>query len=171
MLPAQEETEHDLGIHIIFDGAVGDFVEILQSFLLRSTQANEGYRHLHAPGQASHDVIVSADDQLRVSEAKFNAHLRALTDTLPQLRDLWVIGADGHPIVSGTIYPMPDIDLSDRQYFRVHKNNEVQGVYISELLEARAADLRFFALSRKRVDQYGQFNGVTTIHYQGNFSE
>jgi two-component system NtrC family sensor kinase len=103
------------------------------------------------------------DDQLRVSEAKFNAHLRALTNTLPQLRDLWVIGADGRPIVSGTIYPMPDIDLSDRQYFRVHKNNEVHGVYISELLDARAADLRFFALSRKRLDQYGQFNGVTTI--------
>src|SRR5215212_5139276 len=103
------------------------------------------------------------DDQLRVGEAQYHAHLRALTDTLPQLRDLWVIGADGHPIVSGTVYPMPDIDLSDRQYFRVHKNNEVQGVYISELLEARAADLRFFALSRKRLDQYGQFNGVTTI--------
>jgi len=103
------------------------------------------------------------DDQLRVGEAQYHAHLRALTDTLPQLRDLWVIGADGHPIVSGTVYPMPDIDLSDRQYFRVHKNNEVQGLYISELLEARAADLRFFAISRKRVDRQGQFVGVTTI--------
>ena len=104
-----------------------------------------------------------SDDQLRVAEAQFHAHLRALTDTLPQLRDLWVIGADGHPIVSGTVYPMPDIDLSDRQYFTVHKNNEVQGFYISDVLEARAAELRFFAISRKRVNQYGQFAGVTTI--------
>jgi two-component system NtrC family sensor kinase len=58
---------------------------------------------------------------------------------------------------------MPDIDLSDRQYFTVHKNNEVEGFYISDVLDARAADLRFFAISRKRLDQYGSFAGVTTI--------
>jgi two-component system NtrC family sensor kinase len=104
------------------------------------------------------------DEQLRTSEAQYHAHLRALTDTLPQLRDLWVIGADGRPIVSGTVYPMPrDLDLSDRQYFSVHKNNEVQGLYISEVLDARAADLRFFAISRKRQDSAGKFGGVTTI--------
>jgi hypothetical protein len=56
-----------------------------------------------------------------------------------------------------------DLDLSDRQYFRVHKNNEVQGIYISEVLDARAADLRFFAISRRTQDIDRSFGGVTTI--------
>ena len=28
-----------------------------------------------------------------------------MTASLPQLRDLWIIGADGYPLVSGTVYP------------------------------------------------------------------
>ncbi len=63
----------------------------------------------------------TTDAEIRKHEAEFNARLKSVTDTLPQLRDLWVISAAGTPLVSGTVYPMPKIDLSDRDYFRVHK--------------------------------------------------
>ncbi|MEA2930285.1 MAG: hypothetical protein QOG38_2713, partial [Hyphomicrobiales bacterium] len=90
------------------------------------------------------------------------------TETMPQLADIWVIGADGHPLVSGTVYPMPrELDLSDRDYFRVHKNNEIQGVYVSDVVQARATNSRgrprFFSLTRKRLGPNGEFAGVTTI--------
>ena len=73
-----------------------------------------------------------------------------------------MIDGDGYPVVSGTVYPMPRIDLSDRDYFRVHKNNEVAGLHISEVLDARAANLSFFAVSRKR-EINGRFAGVTIV--------
>ena len=44
--------------------------------------------------------------------------LRAMTVSMPQLRDLWIIGTDGYPLVSGTVFPMPRIDLSDRELFQ-----------------------------------------------------
>ena len=47
----------------------------------------------------------------------------AMTTSLPQLRDLWIVGADGYPLVSGTVFPMPRIDLSDRNYFKAHRDN------------------------------------------------
>src|SRR5437764_4599335 len=109
-----------------------------------------------------------SDEQIRAFEQEYNAQLRTLTDTLPQLADIWLIDRDGHPLVSGTVYPIPkQLDLSDRAYFRVHKNNEVQGTYIDDVVTARATNERgnprFFALSRKRLGSTGQFAGVTTI--------
>ena len=67
------------------------------------------------------------------------------------------------PLVSGTVYPMPKIDLSDRDYFRAHKDNPNAGTYVSEVLKARAADTTFFTLSRRIRGQNGGFGGVTTI--------
>ena len=108
------------------------------------------------------------DAQIHAAEGDYNARLRGFTETMPQLADIWVIGADGHPLVSGTVYPMQrELDLSDRDYFRVHKNNEVDGVYVSDIVQARATNSRgrprFFSLTRKRVARTGAFAGVTTI--------
>ncbi|MGZ6007496.1 MAG: hypothetical protein ACXWKS_08570, partial [Rhizomicrobium sp.] len=62
----------------------------------------------------------ASDAQIRGSEADYNARLRSLTEMLPQLADIWLIDADGHPLVSGTVFPIPrQLDLSDRAYFSV----------------------------------------------------
>src|SRR6188474_1254910 len=68
-----------------------------------------------------------SDEQIRAFEVDYNAQLRTLTATLPQLADIWIIDRNGRPLATGTIFPVPaQLDLSDRAYFRVHKNNEVQ---------------------------------------------
>ena len=107
------------------------------------------------------------DEEIRAGEAVFHTRLKALTDTMPQLADLWVIDQAGRPLVSGTVFPMPALELADREYFQVHNTNTIEGTYIGEVVRARATNAqgrpRFFALSRKRVDRNGQFAGVTTI--------
>ncbi|MEI7805817.1 MAG: ATP-binding protein [Hyphomicrobiales bacterium] len=105
-----------------------------------------------------------SDDAIRANEAKFSARLRNLQQMLPQLRDLWVIGGDGRPLVAGTVYPMPrNLDLSDRRYFSAHKNNEVKDTFISQVIEARAANTNFFALTRRRLAKDGSFAGVYLV--------
>jgi two-component system NtrC family sensor kinase len=104
-----------------------------------------------------------SDEQIRANEASFSERLRAMTMSMPQLRDLWIVGADGQPLVSGTVFPMPRVDLSDRNYFKVHHDNLVKGPFVTEVLDARAAaNTRFFAISRKR-EIHGKFAGVTII--------
>jgi two-component system NtrC family sensor kinase len=103
------------------------------------------------------------ETDIRKREAEFNARLKSITNALPQLRDLWVISASGLPLVSGTVYPMPKIDLSDRDYFRVHKEKPNAGTYVSEVLKARAADTTFFTLSRRTRGPNNSFGGVTTV--------
>jgi len=105
-----------------------------------------------------------SDEEIRTNEKEYSARLLNITKTLPQLRDLWVIDAEGYPVVSGTIFPMPRVNLSDREYFRVHKNMEAASLHISEVLSARAGNstVKFFAISRVReID--GKFGGVTIV--------
>jgi two-component system NtrC family sensor kinase len=107
-------------------------------------------------------TATATDQDIRANEAVYSERLRAMTMSLPQLRDLWIVGADGQPLVSGTVYPMPKLDVSDRNYFKVHRNGLVKGPYVSRVLEARAAQSRFFAVSRKR-EVNGKFAGVTIV--------
>ena len=108
-------------------------------------------------------IAGTTEADIRKRESEFNARLKSITDTLPQLRDLWVISASGAPLVSGTVFPIPKVDLSDRDYFRVHKASPDAGTYVSEVLKARAADTTFFTLSRRIRGPNDSFRGVTTI--------
>ena len=103
-----------------------------------------------------------SDEDIRRDEAEYSKKLKGVAVNLAQLRDLWIVDAEGHPVVSGTIYPMPRLELSDRDYFRVHKNNEVQDVFVSGVLDARVGSSKFFVISRKREVE-GRFAGVTIV--------
>jgi two-component system NtrC family sensor kinase len=108
------------------------------------------------------------DADIRASEGGFNRRLRALTDTLPQLADIWVVDAEGHPLVSGTVFPIPRaLDLSDREYFRAQRNDPGLGFHVGEVVTARATNERgqprFFSISRKRLATDGRFAGVVVI--------
>src|SRR3954470_1369551 len=108
------------------------------------------------------------DADIRANEADFHRRLQSLTDILPQFADIWIVDPDAHPVVAGTVFPIPrDLDLSDRDYFRVHKENAVQGLYVGSVVTARTTNdrgqPRFFALTRKRPGVDGGFGGVTVI--------
>jgi len=100
--------------------------------------------------------------KIRSEEVSYYERLRTQVRALRQLRDLWVIDRDGYPIVSGTVFPMPRMDLKDRSYYRVHRDGTADGPYVTEVLAARAANTEFFAISRKR-EINGQFAGVTIV--------
>jgi len=106
-------------------------------------------------------IAGTSESDIRKNEATYNARLKSVTDALPQLRDLWVISATGAPLVSGTVFPMPKLDLSDREYFRLQRDNPNQGIYVSEVIKARAADTSFFTLSRRIPGP--KFRGVTAV--------
>lgn len=92
-----------------------------------------------------------SDQQIIDSEADYHARLNVLTETLPQLRDIWVIDRSGHPLVSGTIFPMPrQVDVSDRDFFVFHRDNATASVTISDVIRSRAADRRVIVIARRR---------------------
>jgi two-component system, NtrC family, sensor kinase len=102
------------------------------------------------------------NEKIRANEAQYSSKLKALIGTLPQLRDIWVLDANGLPLVSGIASPLPKLDLSDRPYFTAHKEQK-RGPYVGEITESRADHARFFPISHRRENADGSFNGVTVI--------
>jgi two-component system, NtrC family, sensor kinase len=106
-----------------------------------------------------------SNDEVRLAELRYHQRLKRLTDTLPQLRDVFVIDAEGHPIASGTIYPMSHaIDLSDRDYYQFIKGNPNSASYLSGLIQSRAAERSLFLIARRRLfrGERMPFRGVVT---------
>ena len=126
-------------------------VKVFETFAISERYLEEVFRHV-------------SDDDIQANEAAFSARIRSMLQGIPQIRDLWVIDAHGHPLVSGTIYPMPrNLELADRDYFKAHLGgNEVEN-YVSEPVVARLAQFSFFAVTRKRLTEEGRFNGVYLV--------
>ena len=104
-----------------------------------------------------------SDASITANEAEYNVRIRDFIRDLPQLRDLWVIDAEGHPLVAGTVFPMQrNLALADRDYFSAHKTGHID-TYISGVVQGRAYDANFFAITRKRLTPTGAFNGVYLV--------
>ena len=85
-------------------------------------------------------IILSSSDDPRDRKRTHELGATAYFVKSPQLRDVFVIDLEGHPIVSGTIYPMNyNLDLSDREFFRSLKNNDHADSYLSGVIKSRAA--------------------------------
>src|SRR6266702_3474255 len=87
--------------------------------------------------------------------------LKQLTATLPQVKSTWIFDAKGRALVNSLVSPPPDIDFSDRDYFKAHVDREI-GTYIGEALQPRLPyqGAAFFGVSRRRDNEDGSFAGV-----------
>ena len=106
-----------------------------------------------------------SDDDIRRNEKALHDRLKLIDDALPQVQGIAIIGRDGHPLVSATLYPVnKDINFADRDYFKAQEAGNA-GTYISAVHRPRMAGLNtyFFALSQRRPSADGQFNGVISI--------
>ena len=94
-------------------------------------------------------------------EETLHQRLKLLADSLPQVKSAWVFDAKGHALVNSIVVPAPDIDFSDRDYFKAHAAGDT-GTYIGDALKPRPPyqGAPFFGFSRRRQNEDGSFAGV-----------
>jgi diguanylate cyclase (GGDEF)-like protein len=85
-----------------------------------------------------------------------NAHLSIIAEA----NALFLIGADGKFINSSFVYPPPPLDLSDREYFQYHRNNQNPSLHVGKPLRNRSSGAWFIDLSRPIHGPNGEFLGV-----------
>lgn len=136
----------------------------------------------------THDLVVmqintllaSLDDaDVRAREDEFHAQLKSLSDLMPQVQDIWVVGRDGRPLVTANVFPAPrDVDLSDRSYFQVQRDRLVEPgrSYVSDMLQGRVVDSQFFQVSKRRTRGLlpaaaDDFHGVTSVSVEPRYFE
>jgi PAS domain S-box-containing protein len=93
-----------------------------------------------------------------------HAYLRALRDHTRGVLGLVVFDADGRPVVDSDRFPAPGgIDVSDREYFRWHRDRPGSEPFVSSPVRSRAASgapTFFVSVRRPDVQGGGGFAGV-----------
>ena len=77
------------------------------------------------------------------------------------MKSTWIFDAKGRALVNSLVSPPPEIDFSDRDYFKAHVAADI-GTYIGEALTPRPPyqGAPFFGVSRRRPSEDGSFAGV-----------
>ena len=94
-------------------------------------------------------------------EPALHLRLKELVGSLPQVKSAWMFDAKGHALVNSLVSPPPEIDFSDRDYFKAHVAGDV-GTFIGDALTPRPPyqGAPFFGVSRRRPTDDGSFAGV-----------
>src|SRR6516225_5272023 len=110
------------------------------------------------------DLLGNLSDQaILIEERVLHEQLAQEIKNLPQVENALVIGRNGHPLVSATIYPVDrNLDLSDRDHFRALSRAEAP-YYIGLVEVGRLDRLRHFFLSRRKESEPGSFDGVIAV--------
>ncbi len=140
-------------------------VRIAEEHAARVVQANEAITH------AVLDLLSSySPEELVVRERELHLKLAELATRLTQVQSIVVYGPDAKALVSSLFFPVPQISVPDREYFRQHQAG-YRDIYISEPLESRFTGDFFFNVSR-RWEREGQFAGVVSASlYPSYFSD
>lgn len=100
------------------------------------------------------------DPALAPDDAGFRAGLSRRLGTMPYVRALFVIGADGF-ITHDTDYPTtPRVSLADRPYFQAHRERVSDEMLIGHPLVSRSVNVWFVSATRRVNAADGSFAGV-----------
>jgi two-component system NtrC family sensor kinase len=100
-------------------------------------------------------------DEIARSET-LHQQLKRLDDQLAQIRGIYLVAPDGTMATSSRVFPVPPIDLSDRDYFTALRDGYL-GAFISKIYRGRSTGIDQFNFARRRSSTNGTFNGVIDI--------
>ncbi|HVX79389.1 MAG TPA: ATP-binding protein [Bradyrhizobium sp.] len=101
------------------------------------------------------------DQEIKNREEAFHARLKQLVAALPQMKSAWIFDAHGRALANSLEFPAPDIDFTDRDYFKAQLAHDA-GIFIGQVLTPRPPyqGAPFFSVSRRRQHDDGSFAGV-----------
>ena len=102
-----------------------------------------------------------SDAQILERDAELSARLDRLASASPEVEDVWIVGADGHPLVTSTSTPAPrDMDFSAQRFFSLQRE-ATNKAYVSDRMPGYFNSNQFFKVSYRRQDSNNEFRGVT----------
>jgi signal transduction histidine kinase/CheY-like chemotaxis protein len=104
------------------------------------------------------------DAEVLARGEEIHNRLRNMATDLPQVQGLFIHGADSRSLGNSRVHPPPrQIDYSDRQWYRAHRDNTGSAVFVSEAIVSRSTGEPAFDISRRRVFADGSFAGSVHV--------
>jgi hypothetical protein len=89
-----------------------------------------------------------------------NEMLKAQITGMPQLAAVELLGSDGHLVNVSRLYPIPELDLSDRDYYLSVKDRVSDTLYVSAPERGRIVGRLSLFLARRITSKSGEFIGL-----------
>lgn len=103
------------------------------------------------------------DHAIREREAFLHQRLAQVAAEVEQIRSIWVWGANGYPLVSNRMFPVPaGLNVTDRDYL-AWCGQRSDGWYVSNLAVGRTTGRSFFNVSRCRFAEDGSLLGAVAV--------
>jgi hypothetical protein len=100
------------------------------------------------------------DFRQQVGTEELHHFLRSRLTNLPQADAIAIVAANGRVINFSRRWPMPDIDVSDREHYLHFRDNADPGVFISGPVRNRATGTWTLYLARRANGPNGEFLGL-----------
>lgn len=94
------------------------------------------------------------------ASAEVHQFLRETAANSPHVDGLWLVPPDGRTANSADFFPFPDVNVSDRTYFRTLQT--IDELHYGEMIVGRTKGTFNFNLSRRRSPR-DEFNGVLLV--------
>lgn len=105
--------------------------------------------------------IVSADDyERRMSGYDVHLMLKDKAGGMPHVASLTLINSQGKLVNFSRLWPVPNIDASDREFFKVLKSDAQLTSYMGEPVRNRVTGTWTIHLARKVTGPHGEFLGL-----------
>ena len=135
-----------------------------------SDRADIFYEHARKVFE-THELIAEAiDGRIRsmswdeiATSRSLHDYLRELQARYPQVQGLWLVDPSGRLRSSSRIFPSPEVNLADRDYFIALRERDV-GTFVSHAVKGRVfAGEDNFNVVRRRSGGSDQFDGVIVV--------
>jgi signal transduction histidine kinase/CheY-like chemotaxis protein len=93
-----------------------------------------------------------SDAEIRAREQDLHDALRAMVPNLPQVPTAYVSDRHGRLLLSASVYPVPDVDISDREFHALFQQPDPPATVVTRVYEGRAERNLFFAVARPRIN-------------------
>jgi hypothetical protein len=142
------------------------------------SQAALTVEHVDQVLRAADLGLRSVDDDLDTPEIvlarsydRMHGLLRRIQVVSPALQGMAIVGADGRVVASASSPDPPPIDLSDRSFFRIHRDDPNAGFHVAPPLLARVFDVVAIPVSRRLSTSDGAFAGIVTARVDPAYFE
>jgi len=131
--------------------------QILGEQTLRSTHAVDAVL-----GAAAEDAQRAESQGRVIPSEQLHQHLRETIAATPYVRALLLTDSSGKLIIHTARFPPPQIDYSDREYFRAHRAGVEARLMLSAPVTGKVGGKPSIPISRRVDDRDGRFLGVMT---------
>jgi two-component system NtrC family sensor kinase len=106
-------------------------------------------------------------DEVARSEGLYE-YLKGVVNRVGEISSIWLIDKEGRHRASSFEFPIPPVDVSDRDYFRAEKQSDA-GTFIGQPSIGKATGTPFFAVARRRSAPADAFDGIVSAAIEPDF--